>query len=222
VRPHTVKSIAAIGRLLIVGTLAAVTGALWAAAPAYAHAVLVSSDPPEGGSVSPDLAQVTLTFNDPVQAEFAQVTVIDATGAQRQQGAAEVDGAQVTQQVAGLMAGGHTISYRIVSSDGDPVTGEIAFTVAAPVEAAPVAPSAEPTPEPTQSSQTAEVPVAPASDAATPEASSAEDSGTSPWAVAGIGAAAVAAASAAAVAVGRRGRQMSETGPGDPDRPEEQ
>lgn len=220
-RPRTVKSVAATGCLLIVGALAAVAGALWAAAPAYAHTVLVSSDPPEGGSVPPDLAQVTLTFNEPVQADFAQVTVVDATGAQRQLGAAEVAGAQVTQPVAGLTAGGHTISYRVVSADGHPVTGEIAFTVAAPVEAAPVAPSPEPTPEPTQSSQPAEVPVAPASDAATPEAASAEDSGMSPWAVAGIGGAAVVAASAAAVAVGRRGRQMSETG-GDPDRPEEQ
>ena len=82
-RPRTVKSIAAIGRLLIVGALAAVAGTLWAAAPAYAHAVLVSSDPPEGGSVSPDLSEVTLTFNGPMHAEFAQVTVVDATGAQR-------------------------------------------------------------------------------------------------------------------------------------------
>ena len=220
-RPRTVKSIAAIGRLLIVGALAAVTGTLWAAAPAYAHAVLVSSDPPEGGSVSPDLSEVTLTFNGPMQAEFAQVTVVDATGAQRQQGAPAVAGTQVTQPVAGLAAGAHTVSYRVVSSDGHPVTGEIAFTVAAPVEAAPAAPSPEPSPEPTQGSRTAEVPVPPASDAATSAAASADDSGMSPWAVAGIGAAAVVAVSTAAVAVGRRGRPMSETGPGDPDRPGE-
>jgi len=208
------------GRLLIVGALVAVGGALWAAAPAYAHAVLVSSDPPEGGSVSSDLAQVTLTFNDPMQNEFAQVTVVDATGTQRQQGSPQVAGTQVTQAVSGLTAGGHTVSYRIVSADGHPVTGEIAFTVTAPAETAPAAPSPEPSPEPTQSSRTAEVSVAPASNAATPEASSADDSGMSPWAVAGIGAAAAVAVSAAAVAVGRRGRQMSETG-GDPDRPEE-
>jgi hypothetical protein len=49
-----------------------------------------------------------------------------------QSGTAKADGAVVVQNVARtLPAGAYTIAYRVVSTDGHPVQGEIPFTVVA-------------------------------------------------------------------------------------------
>ena len=57
-------------------TLACALGMLAGAAPAFAHTRLVSSDPPDGASLDSVPQRVSLTFNEPMQAGFATITVI--------------------------------------------------------------------------------------------------------------------------------------------------
>jgi hypothetical protein len=57
-----------------------------------------------------------------------------------------VDGNSVSTQVAPLgPAGVYTASYRIISADGHPVTGEITFTLTAAGNGTPITPAAAPT-----------------------------------------------------------------------------
>ncbi|WP_163510922.1 copper resistance CopC family protein [Fodinicola acaciae] len=108
--------------------LAAIAG-LAVTAPAYAHDVLVSSTPASGASV-PAPRMVTFVFNDVVLNKFAAVVVTGPDGKQYQDGAPRVVDTSVSVNVKPLSAkGAYTASYRIVSADGHPVSGDITFTV---------------------------------------------------------------------------------------------
>lgn len=123
---------------------------LWAS-PAHAHDELVSTDPAADSSVAALPAQLTLTFSgelatDPGATELA---VTDASGASLADGDPVVSGTVVTQPLTGAASGTVTVLWKVVSSDGHPISGEHAFTVTAP--ASPTAsPTAEPTAEPTE------------------------------------------------------------------------
>jgi methionine-rich copper-binding protein CopC len=110
--------------------LSAILAALFVlgtASPALAHDTLKSSDPAKGATVK-SLDEVKLEFNATPRLPF--VIVRDAGGSAYQQGEPVVDGPVVRQAVkAPLPDGAYTIAYRIVSSDGHPVEGEIPFTV---------------------------------------------------------------------------------------------
>jgi methionine-rich copper-binding protein CopC len=102
-----------------------------AAAPATAalpaHAQLVSSTPADGDSV-PTADEVTLSFSEDVNAQFVQVRVEGPRGDETA-GEPEVDGTDVVQQLLpDLPDGEHRVTYRVVSVDGHPVSGTLAFT----------------------------------------------------------------------------------------------
>jgi copper resistance protein C len=102
------------------------------ATPALAHTSLLSSDPADGAvlGTAPDV--ITLTFTDPMQAEFSTVTVTAPDGADTAQGLLS-DGNAVVVTVAPLTRPGrHEIGYRVLSQDGHPVTGTLAFTLDLP------------------------------------------------------------------------------------------
>lgn len=134
---------------MLVSLLLAAGGVL-VAAPAHAHDELVSSDPAADAAVDTLPAQLTLTFSgelatDPGATELA---VTDATGASLADGEPVVAGTVVTQALAGAASGVVTVLWKVVSSDGHPISGEYAFTVtAAPSPTA--TPTDEPTTEPT-------------------------------------------------------------------------
>lgn len=111
------------------------------AAPAWAHAGLVDSDPADGARLDAAPRSVTLSFNEDIQ-QPAYV-VVRAGGREVAQGEAQVDGPRVTQSVPPDAPGGRwSVAFRVVSTDGHPVTGEVDFAVdAAPQEG----PSASPT-----------------------------------------------------------------------------
>ncbi|MEV0201547.1 copper resistance CopC family protein [Nonomuraea sp. NPDC050691] len=124
---------------------------LGTAGPALAHDSLKSSDPAKGSTVK-TVEKVKLEFSARVRMPF--VIVRGADGAQHQAGSAETDGPVVRQALKETLPDGkYTIAYRVVSSDGHPIEGEIPFTV-----------KGAPTPE-TQSPAT-ETPAAQPSDTA--------------------------------------------------------
>jgi len=176
------------GLALLVGT-----------SPAFAHTRLESSDPADGSSLDAAPTQVSLTFNESVPAEFAQITVIGPDGTNHQSGAVTAADGKLVTSVAPLgQAGRYEIGYRVVSDDGHPVTGSLAFTLttaAAPTTSAP-APSTA-----------GAAPAAPTPAAAAPAAAATQpDDGGSPvwpWIVGAV--VLVGAGVVAALRLGRSG-----------------
>ncbi|WP_440097651.1 copper resistance CopC family protein [Streptosporangium sp. H16] len=114
------------------------------ASPALAHDRLKSSDPAKGAKVE-NLEEVKLTFSATVRFPNVIVRSGDET---HQDGKAVADGSVVTQKVKGdLPPGEYVIAYRVTSSDGHPIEGEIPFTL---LGSASPSPSSE-TPEPAES-----------------------------------------------------------------------
>ena len=123
---------------------------------AAAHTSLVGSDPPKDASVASPLTAVMLTFSEEINPAFADVAVTSADGRNRVSGSANVEGPRLTVAVGPdrLTNGLFTVSYRVVSADGHPVSGSYTFTIAgvpeqpspttAPARAAPS--TAEPSP----------------------------------------------------------------------------
>ncbi|MBP2704512.1 copper resistance protein CopC [Microbispora sp. RL4-1S] len=97
------------------------------ATPALAHDSLRASTPGKNAVVS-GLDHIELEFSAHVS--FPVVVLHDAAGRRFESGAPRTDGPKVTVDVAGpLPSGGYTVAWRVVSSDGHPVEGEIPFTV---------------------------------------------------------------------------------------------
>ncbi|NEE03799.1 copper resistance CopC family protein [Phytoactinopolyspora halotolerans] len=99
---------------------------------ASAHSSLVSSSPEDGATVEEQPGTVELVFNENVQdqPDFTQMAVLDADENEFHTADPVVDGNRVRQDVSELPDGDYTISYRIVSADGHPVSGTIEFTMA--------------------------------------------------------------------------------------------
>jgi len=121
--------------------VAAAAGLFAAAFPAFAHAVLQTAVPEPGARLAESPAYVELVFNEPVDAGAAVVRVLDAGSRTAAEGAAEpaADGRGVRLALPALEEGHYTVSYRVISADGHPVSGAYVFTVGQP----PARPGAE-------------------------------------------------------------------------------
>jgi copper transport protein len=119
---------------LVLIALAAVL--LGTAAPASAHAALLTTDPGEGSVVKAAPAQVLLTFSEGVLLSGDSVRVLDPAGKDIEQGPAHHAGAnQDTATVKlrpGLRNGTYTVAWKAVSADTHPVAGAWTFSVGAP------------------------------------------------------------------------------------------
>jgi methionine-rich copper-binding protein CopC len=114
------------------------------AAPAAAHTELKEASPASGATV-PAPKQVVLTYADSVI--LPQVVVTDGSGHRHESGSAHAVDNKVTQPVNGtLEPGTYTVGWRVVSTDGHPVTGTYRFTVAGGAQPGPAAPAASPAP----------------------------------------------------------------------------
>ena len=137
---------ARVRRLGLVALIVVAFGAAFAA-PASAHAALLSSTPAKNSSV-PALSEVRLVFSENLRPALVKVQIRDAAGARHESPAPpQVTGATVRQAAApGLKPGPYTIVYRVVSDDGHPVTGVVPFTLtgsAGSTGAAPAAPATD-------------------------------------------------------------------------------
>ncbi|HEX4704451.1 MAG TPA: copper resistance CopC family protein [Pseudonocardiaceae bacterium] len=131
-------------RRVIVAAVLAGFAVLGIATPAFAHDVLVGSSPSKGATMATGPTEIRFDFNAPVRTGPNMIIVTGPNGTrwERDQ-AATVDGNSVTTQVAPLgPAGVYTASYRIISADGHPVTGDITFTLTRAGNGTPITPSA--------------------------------------------------------------------------------
>ncbi|WP_171055478.1 copper resistance CopC family protein, partial [Nonomuraea sp. KC401] len=97
------------------------------AAPAHAHDKLKSSSPAKDAEVS-SVEEIELEYTASVKFPF--IVLHDAAGGQITLGEPETDGPKVSAAVPEPLApGSYVIAWRVVSSDGHPIEGEIPFTV---------------------------------------------------------------------------------------------
>ncbi|WP_447588245.1 copper resistance CopC family protein [Microbacterium lacticum] len=160
------------------------------ASPAFAHDELIGSSPAAGSEVDALPAEITLTFSGVLidGAGTTQIVVTDASGADITGGDPVLDGTKVTQPLAASAAPGLvTVVWRVVSSDGHPVSDQFTFTVAGGSGASPEASASASSPAATSSAAVAPTGTAPSPTESAP-ADDAGDGGMSPavWIGAGV------------------------------------
>lgn len=122
---HTMRTARIFGATAIVALLVLVP-----APAALAHDELISSTPSAGEQFETAPENITLTYSADVMDVGAAVMVVDADGRDWVVGDPVVDYVDVTAALeADMPAGGYEVRWRVVSSDGHPISGVIAFTV---------------------------------------------------------------------------------------------
>jgi copper transport protein len=111
----------------LVAGLAALLAALCLAGAAYAHAVLIESDPADGSVLAQPPKTVQLRFNEAVAP--AAVSLIDAAGKSREVTVRATDQSVLVTLPDDLPRGTQVLSYRVVSQDGHPVAGSLLFSI---------------------------------------------------------------------------------------------
>ena len=134
--------------LLSLGLLVLLPVAL--SSTASAHDVLERTTPANGTTVDRMPQSVTLTFSE-APLEIGTQVVISGPNGLASQGSPSINGRDVVQAVAPSAPGGdYTVSYRVTSDDGHPVTGTFVFhaTVGLDGSTATAGPSIHVTPSP--------------------------------------------------------------------------
>lgn len=147
---------------LLLGLVGFAVAGTWASAPASAHDQLIGSSPAADAVLDAAPSDVTLTFNADVLPISPTIIVRDAAGAVVVDAEPTVSGAVVSTPLpADLPPGTYAVVWRVVSTDGHPIEGTFAFTIAgaappppapgepttAPTTSEPAATAASPTPE---------------------------------------------------------------------------
>jgi copper transport protein len=104
--------------------------------PAFAHASLVGSEPPDGVTIADAPATLRLSFNEPVSPLL--VRLIGPTG-ESLPAAVRAENSTLTIAPPALRRGSYVLSFRVISADGHPVGGAVLFSVGAPSAGAAVA-----------------------------------------------------------------------------------
>jgi len=101
------------------------------AAPASAHASLVSSDPSPNAVLATPPSRVVLHFDEQVETTLGAITLSDAKGAVVASGAERIDPATIGLTLPSLADGAFVVVYHVTSADGHPVEGGFTFQVGA-------------------------------------------------------------------------------------------
>ena len=101
---------------------------------AFAHTALVSSSPKDRAVLSVSPTNISLTFNENLikisGKNVSRLSLSDSTNKTIRLGKATLNKSKISAQVpSALSKGRYTITYRVVSADGHPVTGTIQFSV---------------------------------------------------------------------------------------------
>jgi methionine-rich copper-binding protein CopC len=147
----------------LAGLLLAAGVMLGLAGPAFAHNVLVGSDPKDGTSLEVGPSTVSLTFDLPIQqGDFDVITVNGPNSTRWEAGPAKVDSNVISASVRPLGAAGvYTVGYRILSADGHPVSGSVKFTLTKAGNGTPATATAAADPQSSSGSGSGSVPVWP-------------------------------------------------------------
>ncbi|MEV8025914.1 copper resistance CopC family protein [Microbacterium sp. NPDC080220] len=149
------RSAAVLTAALIVGAAVAA-----GASPAVAHDSIISATPAPEAKLNESPTEVTLTFSDEVfdEGSSAIVNVLGPDGTDLTLNDPLVEGTTVTQPITGEGGNGsYTVQWRVVSSDGHPISDEYHYSVDS--ANAPTS-SASPTTSPTTPASTAADPSA--------------------------------------------------------------
>ncbi len=114
-------------RRTIALVLLAIGFALVGAPAASAHDVVESTTPADGTTVDRLPTSVSITLSDDPLAIGTQVIVKGPSGTVTE-GEPKIDGRVITQQLSPQApAGDYTVTYRVTSTDGHPISGTFAF-----------------------------------------------------------------------------------------------
>lgn len=93
--------------------------------------MLISSDPPAGGTVTRMLTRVRLVFSEPLEAPLSEIGIVDVHGRTRKLTVASDprDVRALVAPVDALPDGAYRVVWRTVSADGHPVEGSFIFHV---------------------------------------------------------------------------------------------
>jgi copper resistance protein C len=135
------------GLLGLLVTVAATALCVLATAPtAFAHAELVASSPADGANLRQPPESATLTFSETVRTP-AFVEVTGPGGRDVTVGRVRVRDADLATRLStSAEPGRYTLSYRVTSADGHPITGTVRFTLAGSANTAEPAPADTATP----------------------------------------------------------------------------
>ena len=119
----------AVRRVALLATLA-VLGSLLLASPAAAHAELVDIAPANGAQLTRPPTEVRMTFTESVNLVDNGIRLVNHVGATVRTPDPTVDGRTVTWPMpADLPEGPYVVTWRVVSTDGHPVSGAFSFGV---------------------------------------------------------------------------------------------
>jgi copper transport protein len=117
----------------LLGVLAMAGAVLAATAPAAsAHAALLFTSPAVGAAVPSPPAQIVLTFDEPVTLAGPPVALTNAAGHRFTLGGSRLSEgrAVITVAVPGRLPDGvYTVTWQVISADGDPVNSAYTFAV---------------------------------------------------------------------------------------------
>src|SRR5258708_21963927 len=122
---------ARLGRFCVVPALAGLILVL-TATPAFAHAILQSTDPPMQGVSATSAAQLSLAFNENVEVSFGSIRLYTCTGKRITTGApghSEATGHTIVASIPKLSNGVYLVSWRVISADSHPVNGTYPFRI---------------------------------------------------------------------------------------------
>jgi methionine-rich copper-binding protein CopC len=98
--------------------------------PALAHAQLLASNPAVGSSTKAFPKLITLTFDDDLVdlPGGNQIVVVDPKKKPVQQGETVLEGSRISVKLRpSKRYGKYTVTYRVISADGHPVTAQFPF-----------------------------------------------------------------------------------------------
>lgn len=103
------------------------------AAPASAHAQLVSTTPAAGRTLDEPPDELVVRFDEGVEADAGAVRLHDSTGRRRDVGSLRRDdgGKVLVVDPGDLEPGGYVLTWRVVSLDGHPLSGGVTWRLGA-------------------------------------------------------------------------------------------
>ncbi len=127
ISPPVIRVVAALA-----GLFALLCAQVVASAPADAHARLEKTSPADGASLTAAPPEIMLRFNEAVNGDLSEVTVKSGS-TDVADGSVEVEGDSLYQPLKSDMPeGDYTVTYKVVSADGHPVSGTFEFSYAPP------------------------------------------------------------------------------------------